>query len=154
MVTTNVTEKLAEYIREEAKKADYQLVNISTRGSNTFFMEVVLDKEGGITLDECGKFNRKISSWIDKQSLFEKRYTIDVCSPGLDRDLKSRDEFAWALGKKVKVTTHEPVDGNNVIIGELIEVDGDKEIIVEKEEGNKVRVERRNISKAKLHIEI
>ncbi|MGB2629752.1 MAG: ribosome maturation factor RimP [Candidatus Omnitrophota bacterium] len=153
-MVTNIPEKLTEHIRKEAEKADCQVVNISTRGGASFFIEVILDKEGGITLDECGEFNRKISSWVNRQNIFGGKYTIDVCSPGLDRGLKSEDEFSWAVGKNVKVTTYEPVDGSNVIIGKLVEMDGDKEIIVEKEEGDKVRVERKNVSKAKLHVVI
>lgn len=154
MVLINVPEKLVNHIREEVKKADYQLVDISTKGGTTFFMEVVLDKEGGITLDECSDFNRRISSWIDEQKLFESGYTLDVCSPGLDRALKSNEEFSWAQGKDIKVTTHEPVNGQNVIIGKLVEVNDEKDIVIESEKGDRVNVERSNVAKAKLYAEV
>jgi ribosome maturation factor RimP len=154
MAFLNIPEELKEHIREEAERFDYQLVDISTKGRDTFFMEVVLDKEGGITLDECGEFNRRITSWIEEQNLFKGSYTLDVCSPGLDRELKSEGDFSWALGKEVKVTMHKAIGGKSVIIGELLEVDNKTDIVIKEAGGSKIHVDMDNVAKAKLHVEI
>jgi ribosome maturation factor RimP len=147
-------EELAEYIRKEAEKSGYEIVDLATRGGRGFFLEIILDKEGGITLDECTAFNRKITSWMDEQKMFESGYTLDVCSPGLDRPLKSDSDFVWALDKQVQVKTHEPVNGKSAVIGKLIKADAGKDITIEDEDGSEVRIERSNVAKAKLWVAV
>jgi ribosome maturation factor RimP len=154
MTILNVPEKLEEHIRKETEKSGYQLLDINTRGGKTFFMEIIIDREGGITLDECGDFNRKISSWIDGEKLFEGGYTLDVCSPGLDRELKNENDFIWAKNKEIKVTTHEAVRGESAITGKLVEAEGEREIVVEKEDGKKLHINKKNIAKARLWVKV
>ena len=100
-----IPEELGKFIQDEAGKEGFQLVDIVSRGGNTAFFEIILDKEGGISLDECSKFNSKVSTWIEEQDMFSGNFTLDVCSPGLDRLLKSDGDFEWAKGKKVKVNS-------------------------------------------------
>ena len=154
MALVGVPEELKDHIRKEAERAGYQLVGITTKGGDSFLMEVTIDTEGGITLDECGKFNRKISSWIEEQNLFKGGFTLDVCSPGLDRELKEEGDFAWAIGKDVKITVHEPINGKSAIIGKLLEVSEDKDIVVEDAESGTVTISKNNIAKAKLWVKI
>lgn len=147
-------EELSEYIRKEAENSGYEIVDLATRGGKGFFLEIVLDKEGGITLDECTAFNRKVTSWMDGQKMFEGGYTLDVCSPGLDRPLKSDSDFMWALNKQIQVKTHEPVNGKSAVIGKLIKTDGDKDITIQDEDGSEVRIERSNVARAKLWVSV
>ena len=154
MTILNVSERVEERIRQEAERLDYQIVNISTRGGDTFFMDVALDKEGGISIDECGEFSRNISSWIEGQDMLKSGYTLDVCSPGLDRELRSEGEFSWAMDKEVRMTVHSSVEGKNVIIGKLVEVNGEESIVVEEPEGGTITVDRKNIAKAKLNVRL
>ncbi|MGB2600362.1 MAG: ribosome maturation factor RimP [Candidatus Omnitrophota bacterium] len=154
MSLVGVPEELRDHIREEAERSNYRLVGITTKGGDSFLMEVVLDKEGGITLDECGEFNRRISSWVEEQNLFRSGFTLDVSSPGLDRELKEDGDFSWAVGKEVKITVHEPVNGKSAIIGILVEADAGKDLVVEEDEGNKLTVARGNIAKARLWVKI
>ncbi|MBD3425676.1 MAG: hypothetical protein GF409_00435 [Candidatus Omnitrophica bacterium] len=150
MVKLRVPEDLLDYINKEAESSGYQVVDLTTRGGKAFFLEIILDKEGGITLDECTHFNRTVSTWIDDQKMFELGYTLDVCSPGLDRSLKKDNDFLWALGKQVRVRTYEPVEEKRQLTGKLIKADGDKDITIEDEQGRQVRIARKNVAKAKL----
>jgi ribosome maturation factor RimP len=150
----NIPEELTKFIREEIRKMDYELVDISTRGSRTFFLEIVIDNEGGITLDECGSFNRKITSWIDYNNIFESGYTLDVCSPGLDRILKSDMDLLWAAGKQVEIRMHEPVDSKNVIIGKLVRADDKDTLTIETVDGSTVCIDKTNVTRVKLRMKI
>jgi ribosome maturation factor RimP len=154
MSNLRIPEELAGFIREEAEKAGYQLVEITTRSGNAFFVEIVIDKKGGITLDECSDFNRKIMSWMDENKMFEGGYTLDVCSPGLDRELRTEGDFWWALGKQVRVTTHEPVEKMSSIIGKLVKANEKEGITVEQDNGSTVHVDKNNVAKAKLWVSI
>ncbi len=150
-MSTRIPEELEKFITEEAERYGYEVVDIVTRGGGGFFLEILLDKEGGITVDECGKFNRAVSSWIDSQDLFSGSYTIDVCSPGLDRSLKKDKDFVWATGKQVRVKTHEPVEGKSALVGKLLG-SGEEGLLIEEEGGNRVSVKRANVAKAKLWV--
>lgn len=154
MSVARIPKELDDYIRDEAETSGYQLVDVTTRGGRSFSMEVVVDKEGGIMLDECAELNRKLTAWIDEKDLFPEGYTIDVSSPGLDRVLKSDSEFLWALGKKVIVNTYEPVDERKKIVGRLVESNTGGALTVEEEGGNKVSIARDNVAKAQLEVDI
>ncbi|MFQ5953343.1 MAG: hypothetical protein ACE5JK_08115, partial [Candidatus Omnitrophota bacterium] len=58
------------------------------------------------------------------------------------------------VGKEVKVTVHDPIDRKSAVIGKLVETKGEKDIVIEETEGDRVRIEKSNIAKAKLHIEV
>ncbi|MFH1552043.1 MAG: hypothetical protein ABID83_00165 [Candidatus Omnitrophota bacterium] len=149
-----IPEKVVEFIREEAQKKGYKLVDISARGGSVPSWEIAIDKEGGITLDECSAFSRKIMSWMNEQGIFEGRLTLDVCSPGLDRELKKDNEFSWAVGKQVEVRTHQSVDGRNAIVGKLLGANDEEGVIIEEVDGNTVCVDKDNVAKARLWVSI
>ncbi|MDD5633905.1 MAG: ribosome maturation factor RimP [Candidatus Omnitrophica bacterium] len=148
-----IPEEIAQFVYDEAEKAGYLIVDIMFRRRDAAFIEIVLDKEGGITLDECGNFNRIISAWLDKENILGDRYTIDVCSPGLDRELRSPNDFKWAQGKQVQVHTYKPVNSVTVFIGKLLSSDGNN-VVLGTEAGENVVLDRNNISRVKLHVSL
>ena len=150
---TAVSERLTEFIREETGRMGYELVNISVRGSRGFFLEVVIDKEGGVTLDECGDFNKSLAVKIDDDDMFPGGYTMDVCSPGLDRVLKSEMELQWATGRQVEVRVREPLDTGSAVIGKLVKVDNKEGVTIETADGKMVPIDRDNVAKIKLWME-
>jgi ribosome maturation factor RimP len=119
MSKSAIPEQLYALMEEELLKAGYQLVNVSAKGGDTFFMELIIDKPGGITIEECGKINRLLTNWLDENGVFEGNHIVEVCSPGLDRVLKSDTEFAWGVGRTVRITLYEPIDGKREITGRI-----------------------------------
>jgi len=151
MKSSNIPEEIMDLIENLAKEKEYDVVDIATKGGASF-IEVVLDKKGGITLDECARFNSDMVLWIEESDLSDKNYTVEVSSPGLDRELKSPREFLWAAGKQVKITMNEPLEERFEMVGELIGAEDGKEIIVRNASGKDVSVKKKNIKKIKLHI--
>ncbi|RKY43259.1 MAG: ribosome maturation factor [Candidatus Makaraimicrobium thalassicum] len=150
MDKSRIPERVAEFIRERAGKLNYELVDISARAGRGLSMEVVIDKEGGITLGECSAFNREVASWLDMENIFARGYTLDVCSPGLDRVLKSDADLLWAVGKQVEVNMREPVDGRSTVAGKLLKADGEEGIVIEEAGGNTFFTGRDNVARVKL----
>ena len=74
-----------------------------------------------------------------------------MCSPGLDRHLKSDNEFLWAVGKEIEIRTHQPIDDKNNFVGELLGIDGKGSITI-REEGADISIQRDNIAKAHLKV--
>ena len=149
-----IPEILDKYIREKAQNLGYTIVDVVASGGRSTAIEITLDKEGGITLDECGSFNRSVISWIEENDDLSQKYTLDVCSPGIDRVLKSDNDFLWAKGKDIEVRTCEPVQDKKEFIGKLVEFSLEGKIFIETEDGNNITIEKDNVTKARLHVTI
>lgn len=72
-------------------------------------LRIYVDRQGGITLDDCVRMSREISDLIDVKDIFQNEYVLEVSSPGLNRPLKKEQDFIKAIGKKVKVKMGSPV---------------------------------------------
>ena len=69
-------------------------------------LEIVIDKEGGITVEECAQTSRKISLILDVEELFAFSYGLEVGSPGIFRVLKKESDFIRFLNSRVKAVYH------------------------------------------------
>ncbi len=116
-MTTGKVESLIGPILDEM---DYELVDIeylSERGR--WVLRIYVDKEGGLTLDDCARVSREIGDLIDVKDIFQHKYVLEVSSPGLEKPLKKERDFLWAVGKKVKVKMANPVRGQYNFVGYL-----------------------------------
>lgn len=111
-------------------------------------LRICLDKEGGITMDDCALVSREIGDLIDVKNVFDHEYVLEVSSPGLDRPLKKEKDFLRSIGKKVKVVMDISVMGHRQFIGFLREYrDGTLYLEVE---NDLVPLSLRNLKKANL----
>ncbi|MBN1353933.1 MAG: ribosome maturation factor RimP [Candidatus Omnitrophica bacterium] len=145
-----VSDKLKEIIASTAESEGYAVLEITPRREGgRLVLRVIADNEGGITIDECATLNNKLSELMDKENLMDGPYVLEVSSPGLDKKLETDSDFRWALGKKIKVTTYTPVDGDKVFSGVLLGL-GDGTIVIE-ENGVSVEISREKIAGARLN---
>ncbi len=80
--------------------------------SEGLILKLLVDRnEGGINLDECTRINKKIGEIIEFQSIIKNKYILEVSSPGLDRPLKTKDDFLRCLNKKAKFFLNELING-------------------------------------------
>ena len=148
-----IIEEIQELLKPIAAKHKYYIVDVIYRkeaGKNV--LRITVDKEAGVTLNECARFNNELSELFDKENLIDEEYLLEVSSPGLDRKLKKDEDFIWAVGKKVKLTTYVPIDGNNTFIGTLLGL-GDNCVVLEKD-GVSTEIPREKIASAKLAMDI
>lgn len=82
-------------------------VRIGCAGKNS--IQVLLDKEGGISLDDLTEINRRISKALDTWDLIPGAYILEVSSAGIERPLYKVESYARFSGRKVKVTLSDPV---------------------------------------------
>jgi ribosome maturation factor RimP len=89
-------------------------------------LRIVADKpEGGITLEECASLNSRIGSMLDERDMIPERYVLEVCSPGLDRPLTRKEDFARCLNRRMRLFLREAVGGKVEIEGVLREIRDD-----------------------------
>ncbi len=138
-------------IIEEFK--NYELVDVEyVKEGKERFLRVYVDKEGGISHDDCAMISRKISQIMDEVDLIKDAYILEVSSPGIERPLKKFKDFERFTGRKVEIRLYAPLEGLGLkkIIG-IIESAKDNNITVLNEENDElVVIEFEKISSAKL----
>ncbi|MBP7215773.1 MAG: ribosome maturation factor RimP [Candidatus Omnitrophica bacterium] len=79
--------------------------------------------EGGITLGECTRLNSQIGALLEEANIIPDRYILEVSSPGLDRSLRTKNDFMRCLHKPVRFFLSEPVQGKIELAGLVTCVD-------------------------------
>ena len=149
---------LAEVVRDAVGDAlasqDVELVDLSFRKEGfRMVLRLLVDKPGGITIDECTYLNQMIGEILDREDLIHDRYTLEVSSPGLDRPLVTKRDFERNIGRKVKITMDKAlIDREKIEEGKLCQVDDENIVIVGREGTSKI-IPLKGIKKAILEIE-
>ena len=99
-------------------------------GRGNGFLRLYIDAEAGITLDDCERVSRAVSETLDAEDPIPGQYTLEVSSPGLERPLRTAQQFARFAGETVFVETVQPLEGRRRFKGTLAAV-GDATIEVE-----------------------
>ncbi len=111
------TEKLLEPMMEEY---GFELVDVEyvKEGSN-WYLRAYIDKEGGITVDDCELVSRRMSVLLDEKDYVEGSYIFEVSSPGLGRPLKKEKDYARSMGKELEIRTYRPINKEKEFYGIL-----------------------------------
>ena len=92
------------------------------RQGRQLIIRLLVDKVGGVTIQDCTRLNRSIGQALDEADLVDEPYTLEVSSPGLDRPLVSRRDFERALGEELNVELVEAMHGRRQLTGQLLAV--------------------------------
>jgi ribosome maturation factor RimP len=116
--------ELENIIRDHLVCLGLELVELVYRFEGRYMvLRLLVDRpEGGITIDECARLNIEISSILDEKNIIQERFSLEVSSPGLDRPLKSRNDFIRSLNRRVKFFLSAPVHGKIEIDGKITQV--------------------------------
>lgn len=106
-------DRLKEVFVDYLKARNLELVDLSFRyEGRDLILRVLADRpEGGITLGECGALNRELGILLDERNIIDSSYTLEVSSPGIDRPLKTKNDFSRSMNKKAKFFLNDMVDG-------------------------------------------
>ena len=111
------TEALVTPIIEENK---FELVDVEyVKEAGNWYLRVYVDKEGGITVDDCEIVSRALSDLLDANDFIEDSYILEVSSPGLGRPLKKEKDFARSIGKEVDIHLYKAIERQKGFTGVL-----------------------------------
>ena len=118
-------------------------------------IRVFIDKPGGITLTDCEQAHRSLSPALDVIDPFPHAYTLEISSPGLDRPLRSVQDYRRLIGKPVTLKLREPIQAQWRLAGTVVEVDdrGVALAIQQKKVTETIRVEFDQIALARRKVE-
>lgn len=97
-------------------------------------VRLYLDREGGITLDDCAAVSHQMGDILDVQDIPPGPYTLEVSSPGLDRPLDRDRDFLKYRGTEISVRLNEKLDGSRNFRGKLVDFvdeDGGKVLLLD-----------------------
>ena len=86
-------------------------------------LRVFIDKDGGVTIDDCARVSRELGDVIDAENIIDHSYVLEVSSPGLDRPLRKEQDFMRAIGKLIKLEMARPVNKRKHFTGRLAHVE-------------------------------
>jgi len=136
-----------------------ELVDLEyTRQGRAMVLRLFIDKEGGITLDDCAVVSRELSEVLDVEDIIPDHYTLEVSSPGLDRPLKKVADYEKYKGRLVKIRTFEPLpdDAGNkrkTFLGELKGLENGI-VLLKLKEGQDAAIPFEKVAKANLDFEL
>ena len=90
------------------------------REGGQLFLRIYIERDGGVTLDDCAKANGLIGNVLEREAIIADSYVLEVMSPGIYRRLKRPEEFEMNLGKMVRVRLKMPFEGIRDFSGVLV----------------------------------
>lgn len=141
------TENLILPILDELR---FELVDVEyVKEGGVWYLRVYIDKEGGITVNDCEAVSRRMSDLLDEKDFIEDSYVFEVSSPGLERPLKKDRDFARSLGKKLEIRTYRPIDRKKEFYGILTDYTDDS-VTIRTESGEEMTFPKKETALIRL----
>jgi len=149
-----ITERVREIARQVTTDGGFELVHVDVRGTNRdLVVRIFIDKEGGVTLDNCSEVSRGVEAVLDVADVIPSRYVLEVSSPGIERELYSLDDFRRFTGRLAKLKMKKEFDGPRTLTGMITGVDGETITVDDRTQGE-VSLEYGDIEKGNLKIDL
>lgn len=141
-IVTNIARPIVEKFNLELVDVDF------VKENNEWFLRVFIDKEGGITIDDCTNVSRILSDKLDEADPISVSYYLEVSSPGINRPLKKEEDFIRFKGRKIKLKLFKEIDGKKTVRGILLGIKENKVVVNMKDK--EIEIDFNNISSANL----
>ncbi|MFN2501582.1 MAG: ribosome maturation factor RimP [Pyrinomonadaceae bacterium] len=149
-----ITERVEKIAKDVATNADIELVHVDIAGTKRdAVVRIFIDKEGGVTLDDCSNVSRGVEAVLDEEDLIPSKYVLEVSSPGVERELYSLNDFVKFKGHLAKVKTRNLVDGQKTFVGVITAVE-DNTITIDERTRGPLSFDYADIDKANLKIDL
>lgn len=143
-------EKTERLITPIIEQHNFELVDVEyVKEGGNWYLRAYIDKEGGITVDDCEVVSRALGDLLDAEDFIEEAYILEVSSPGLGRPLKKEKDFARSLGEEVEVRTYRAINKQKEFVGLLVSYDKES-VTLQLDEENKMTINRSDIALIRL----
>ena len=141
----NYEEKTEALILPILDRMDFELVDVEyVKEGGVFYLRAYIDKEGGITVNDCEAVAREMNVLLDEKDFIPDSYTFEVSSPGLGRPLKKEKDYVRNMGKEVEIRTYRAINRCKEFYGLLTAYDKDSVTI--DADGEEMRFEKAEIA--------
>ncbi len=143
-----IEDKVENLIKTKVQELGYNLYDVEyVKEGKDYFLRVYIDKDNGITLDDCEIVSNGITEILDNADYIKEQYFLEVSSPGVERILKKDKHLKSNIGANVQVKLFKPLDGKKQYEGILKDFDSDN---IKIETSSQIlEIERQNIGQIK-----
>jgi len=149
----DIAKEIEKLLSIPAQDSGFELVDAEyVKENGSMVARIFIDKENGVSLDDCEKASRLFSDILDASGLFADSYVLEVSSPGINRALKTEKSFKRFKGSKIRLRTEEPINNQRNFLGELCSFENGI-IEINDVTNGKVKIELSNVRKANVEEE-
>ena len=139
-----------ELITPILDRMNFELVDVEyVKEGGTWYLRAYIDKEGGITVNDCEAVAREMNEILDREDFVEDSYVFEVSSPGLGRPLKKEKDFKRSMGEQVENKLYRAVDRQKDFTGALAAYD-ENTVTIRYEDGSESTFDRKDIALIRL----
>lgn len=139
-----------ELITPIIERMNFELVDVEyVKEGGTWYLRAYIDKDGGITVNDCEAVAREMNEILDREDFVEDSYVFEVSSPGLGRPLKKEKDYVRSMGKEVEIRIYRAINRKKEFYGILAAYD-DVTVTIEQEDGEKLTFEKNDIALIRL----
>ncbi len=143
----NIAERMRELLFQTVLDAGCYLWDVEyVKEGAEMILRIVIDKNEGVTLDDCERVTRAIDPILDEADPIETSYRLEVTSPGVERPLTRDDHFDACIGDTVEVRLFAPLNGTKTLTGTLTAHEG-KSFTVTLGDGSTQTLEKTAVAK-------
>lgn len=144
-----VADKVFSLVEETVKAQNVKLwdVRFQKEGAN-WYLRIIIDSEAGISIDDCTNVHHAVDPILDEADPIDRSYYLEVCSPGLERELTRDEHYESMVGQKIKIKLYKARDGVKEFGGTLKM--GNKEKVVIEAQDTEIEFARSEISSCRL----
>lgn len=131
-------------------RMEFELVDVEyVKEGGTWYLRAYIDKEGGITVNDCEAVAREMNEILDQEDFVEDSYVFEVSSPGLGRPLKKEKDYIRSMGKELEIRTYRAINREKEFYGILKAYD-ENTVTIEQEDGTEMIFEKADIALIRL----
>lgn len=150
---SKITEKVAALAKPVVEEEGCTLWDVEyVREAGTWYLRVFVDKEGGLSIDDCEKISRRLDPMLDEADPISDSYVFEVGSAGAERELKRPSDFSQFMGAEVELRLYQPLNGSKSFVGLLKDYD-DGNVTIEIG-GSDMRFDKGKIAQVRLHVSL
>lgn len=139
-----------ELITPILDRMNFELVDVEyVKEGGTGYLRAYIDKEGGITVNDCEAVAREMNEILDREDFVEDSYVFEVSSPGLGRPLKKEKDYIRSMGKEVEIRTYRAINREKEFYGILSAYD-ENTVTIKTEDGTEMTFEKSDIALIRL----
>ena len=146
---SKITEKVEALAKPVVEEEGCELWAVEyVREAGTWYLRVLIDKDGGVGIDDCERISRRLDPILDEADPIPDSYVFEVGSAGAERELKRPSDFERYIGSEVEVKLYQPYQGKKSYVGSL-EAYEDGNVTV-----SSVLLKKEQIAQVKLYVTI
>ena len=117
---SKITERVFELAKPVVEEEGCSLWDVEyLREAGTWYLRIYIDKEGGVSIDDCERISRRLDPILDEADPIPESYVFEVGSAGADRELKRPSDFVQFMDFEIEVKLYKPLDGSKSFVGRL-----------------------------------